>query len=125
MKVEAPSFSLSAEELWTSMFNSICERIGSSFARSETREGVKAYLKGLLSPVERKNGWQLAEEAGLSTPYSMQYLLNRAVWDSDDVRDQLQAYIREMMADPNGVYVLSRNRFPQKRDQVGGSPKTV
>jgi SRSO17 transposase len=114
MKVEAPSLLSSAEELWTSLFDNLCERIGPIFARSETREGVKAYLKGLLSPVERKNGWQLSEEAGLSTPYAMQYLLNRAVWESDEVRDVLQAYIREMIADPNGVHILDETGFLKK-----------
>jgi hypothetical protein len=94
MKREAPSPLPSPEELWTSLFDNMCERIGPSFARSETREGVKAYLKGLLSPVERKNGWQLGDLAGLSTPYAMQYLLNRAVWESDEVRDVLQAYMK-------------------------------
>ncbi len=58
MKVEAPSSFPSPEELWRSLFNDVCERIGSSFARSETRERAQAYLQGLLSPVERKNGWQ-------------------------------------------------------------------
>ena len=111
MKVEAPSSFLSPEEVWTSLFNSICERIGPCFARSETRERVQAYLRGLLSPVERKNGWQLAEEAGFSTPYAMQYLLNRAVWESDQVRDQLQAYVREMSGDPDGIYVLDETGF--------------
>ncbi len=114
MKVEAPSSFLSPEEVWTSLFNSICERIGPCFARSETRERVQAYLRGLLSPVERKNGWQLAEEAGFSTPYAMQYLLNRAVWESDQVRDQLQAYVREMIGDPDGIYVLDETGFLKK-----------
>jgi SRSO17 transposase len=114
MKVEAPSSFPSPEELWRSLFNDVCERIGSSFARSETRERAQAYLQGLLSPVERKNGWQLAEEAGETTPYGMQYLLNRAVWDSDKVRDQLQAYVREKIADPNGMFVLDETGFLKK-----------
>jgi SRSO17 transposase len=114
MKVEAPSSFPSPEELWTSLFNDVCERLGPSFARSETRERVQAYLQGLLSPVERKNGWQLAEEAGETTPYGMQYLLNRAVWDSDQVRDQLQAYVREMLAAPNGMFVLDETGFLKK-----------
>jgi hypothetical protein len=75
-QTKASSSFTSAEELWTSLFEQLCKPIGLCFARSETREGVKAYLKGLLSPVERKNGWQLAEEAGLPTPYAVQYLLN-------------------------------------------------
>jgi len=114
MTVEASSSLLSAEELWTSLFKNLCERIGPCFARSETREGVQAYLRGLLSPVERKNGWQLAEEAGLSTPYAMQYLLNRAVWESDEVRDRLQVYVREMMASPDGMLVIDETGFLKK-----------
>src|SRR6266571_3126922 len=123
MKVEAPSSFSSPEELWTSLFDSIGERIGPCFARSETRERAKAYLRGLLSPVERKNGWQLAEEAGFSTPYAMQYLLNRAVWESDQLRDQLQAYVRQMIGDPNGVYVLDETGFLKKGKKSVGVQK--
>jgi SRSO17 transposase len=114
MSVEAPSSFSSPEELWTNLFDRLCERIGPCFARSETRERVKAYLHGLLSPVKRKNGWQLAEEAGLPTPYAMQYLLNRAVWESDDVRDVLQAYAREMIADQGGMLVIDETGFLKK-----------
>src|SRR5438270_2231465 len=114
MTVEAPTSWSSPEELWTSLFNAVCERIDSCFARSETRERVRAYVRGLLSPIERKNGWQLAEEAGLSTPYAMQYLLNRAVWESDEVRDRLQVYVREMMASPEGMLVIDETGFLKK-----------
>jgi SRSO17 transposase len=71
-------------------------------------------VRGLLSPIERKNGWQLAEEAGLPTPYSMQYLLNRAVWDSDAVRVQLQGYVREQIAGPDGMLVIDETGFLKK-----------
>ena len=66
------------------------ERIGRRFERAEPRRRVGAYVKGLLSPVERKNGWQLAEEAGEATPDGMQRLLNQAKWDADGVRDDLR-----------------------------------
>ena len=61
----------------------VAARIGPRFAREEARRRVHAYLRGLLSPVERKNGWQLAEAAGDRTPYAMQHLLGRADWDAD------------------------------------------
>ena len=125
MTVEAPSSCSSPEEVWTKLFDSLCERIGPSFARSETRERVKAYLQGLLSPIERKKGWPLAEEAGLATPYAMQYLLNRAVWDSDELRDQLQAYVREMLAGPDGMLVIDAHRLSQKGEEVSGSAATI
>lgn len=35
------------------------------------------YLKGLMSPVQRKNSWQLAEALGAPTPYPLQHLLGR------------------------------------------------
>src|SRR5436305_8943110 len=114
MKVEAPASYVSPEELWMSLFDNMCERIGPCFARSETREGVKAYLRGLLSPIERKNGWQLAEEAGLATPYAIQYLLNRGVWESDGVRDLLQAYVREVLAGRDGMLVIDETGFLKK-----------
>ena len=37
-------------------------RIGGRFHRSEPHWRALAYLKGLISPVERKNGRQLAEQ---------------------------------------------------------------
>lgn len=51
------------------------------------------YIKGLLSPIERKNGWQLAEQVGEQTPYAIQRILNGAEWEADEVRDELQKYI--------------------------------
>ena len=44
--------------------------------RPESRRRVLDYLRGLLSPVERKDGWQLAEQAGDATPYGVQRLLS-------------------------------------------------
>jgi SRSO17 transposase len=119
MEGETPSSLASVEEVWMSLFDQLCERLGPCFARSETREGVKAYLRGLLSPVERKNGWQLAEQAGLSTPYAMQYLLNRAVWESDEVRDIGLAYVREMLG-PGGILVIDETGFLKKGNKSVG-----
>ena len=49
------------------------------------------YLKGLLSPVERKNGWQLAKQAGDATPDGVQRLLSTYRWEAglvgEDLRD--------------------------------------
>ncbi len=56
-QVSSSSFAPSPETVWAAAFDAVCERIGPVFARSETRERAHAYLRGLLSPVERKNGW--------------------------------------------------------------------
>jgi hypothetical protein len=39
-----------------------------------------------LSPIERKNSWQLAEQAGERHPDNFQHLLNRATWSPDACR---------------------------------------
>jgi SRSO17 transposase len=76
---------------WAAGLSSIGQRIGRHFARAEPRRRALAYLQGLLSPLERKNGWQLAAEAGDPTPYGVQHLLGRAQWDAEAVRNDLCA----------------------------------
>ena len=49
------------------------------FVRREPRLRAWSYLLGLVSGLERKNGWTLAEFAGDRTPDGMQRLLNAAV----------------------------------------------
>jgi len=42
----------------------IQERIGPRFRRAEVRQRAVRFLEGLMSGVERKNGWQFAEHLG-------------------------------------------------------------
>ena len=53
---------------WADGIERAHECIAGRFRRPEPRRRALAYLRGLLSPVERKNGWQLAEQAGDATP---------------------------------------------------------
>ena len=54
--------------LWSGGTERVHERIAGRFSRPEPRRRALDYLKGLLSPIERKNGWQLAEQAGGRQP---------------------------------------------------------
>ena len=63
---------------WADRLEEVQERLAPYFERAEPRRRVMAYLRGLLSITERKNGWQLAELAGEATPDGMQRLLNTA-----------------------------------------------
>jgi hypothetical protein len=89
-------------------------RIGSHFGRAEVRERVGRFLAGLLARVERKNGWQLAEELGESGPQGVQRLLNAADWDEEAVRDELRAYVMEHLEDEHGVLVVDETGFVKK-----------
>ena len=75
---------------WAAGLEAVHQRIAEHFGRSEAREQALRYLRGLLSPLERKNGWQLAEQAGEANPYGMQRLLASYRWDADAVRDDLR-----------------------------------
>jgi SRSO17 transposase len=99
---------------WAQGLNGLVERIAPRFRRVEPRRRVLTYLKGLLAPVERKNGWQLAEAAGDSTPDGMQDFLARMLWDAELVRDDLRAYVVEHLGDANAVLVLDETGFLKK-----------
>ena len=78
------------------------------------------YLRGLLSSVERKNGWQLAEQAGNATPDGVQRLLYNYRWDADLVRDDLRDYVVEHLAGAGGVLVVDETGFLKKGDKSVG-----
>ncbi|MCA1626868.1 MAG: IS701 family transposase [Acidobacteria bacterium] len=105
---------------WASSLEAVAERIKGLFPRAEPRQRVTAYLRGLISPVERKNGWQLAEQAGDAKPYGVQHLLGRAEWSADEVRDDLQAYVVEHLGDTEAVLVIDETGFLKKGIKSAG-----
>jgi len=101
-------------ERWAGALRVLGSRIGRRFERAEPRQRALAYLRGLMSDVQRKNGWQIAEEAGEATPDGMQRLLSTAVWDVDGVRDDLREYVLETLGCEQGVLVLDESGFLKK-----------
>jgi SRSO17 transposase len=77
-------------------------------------------LRGPLAPLERKNGWQLAEAVGDATPDGVQDFLSRMRWDAEAVRDDLRAYVVERLGDPAAVLVLDETGFLKKGDKSAG-----
>jgi SRSO17 transposase len=105
---------LQAIDGWAEDLRALGERLGRHFARAEARQRAVTYLRGLLSSVERKNSWQVAEAMGESTPYGMQHLLGRADWDADALRDDLRSYVIERLGDPAGILVVDETGFLKK-----------
>src|SRR5690348_9450987 len=99
---------------WAGGLEALVEQIAPRFRRIEARRRVRAYLQGLLAPVERKNGWQLAEHAGDRTPDAVQDFLARVRWDADQVRDDLRGYVVAHLGDADGVLVLDETGFVKK-----------
>jgi SRSO17 transposase len=104
-----------ADISWERELDDLFLRIGHRFGRADLRRRMRDYVRGLLAPVGRKNGWQLAEFAGHRTPDGLQRLLNRANWDADEVRDDLQSYVAEHLGDDDGgVLVIDDTGFVKK-----------
>jgi SRSO17 transposase len=99
---------------WAAGLEAMHARIAERLTRPEPRQRTLAYLQGLLSPVERKNGWQLAEQAGDPTPDGMQRLLATYQWDAELVRDDLRTSVVEHVADPQAVLVFDETGFLKK-----------
>jgi SRSO17 transposase len=99
---------------WAAALDALGTRIAPRFRRVEPRRRARAYLRGLLAPLERKNGWHLAEAAGDASPDGMQDFLARMRWDADGVRDDLRAYVVEHLGDARAVLVLDETGFLKK-----------
>jgi SRSO17 transposase len=120
-KCAAPTdLALETVREWALWLTEVERRLMPHFTRREARHRAWAYIRGLLSPVERKNGWQLAEVNGDATPYGVQHLLGRAIWDAEAVRDELRAYLVEQISDPQAVLVLDETGFLKKGQQSAG-----
>ena len=105
---------------WAAGLDRLHTRVGRHFYRPEPRQRVRSYVQALLSGVDRKNGWQIAEHAGESTPYGVQRLIASARWDVDAVRDEVRDYALEHLADADGVLVLDETGFLKKGAKSAG-----
>jgi len=105
---------------WARGLDDVAARIAPRFGRAEPRRRACAYLRGLIAPLGRKNGWQLAEAAGDRSPDGVQDFLARMRWDADLVRDDLRGYVVDTLGDPQAVLVLDETGFLKKgRHSVG------
>jgi SRSO17 transposase len=96
---------------WRSRLDEVFSTMAGLFGRVELRRRARSYLVGLLAPLERKTGWQLAAAAGDPTPVRVQHFLSRAVWSADLVRDALRAYAAANLAGPGGALVVDETGF--------------
>src|SRR5437764_14302484 len=103
-----------ALEQWQEDFEAFHARFADLFERSESREQVRKYLRGLLTEAQRKNSWQMAEAVGEPIPDRMRRLLYRVPWDADAARDRLQQFVIETFGDPEGIGVVDETGFLKK-----------
>ena len=106
---------------WGPGFDAYMGAFSSRFLRVEPRRRATSYVRGLLSELERKNGWTIAEGAGDKTPDGMQRLLNASQWDEDGARDDLRSVIVDAIGDQeNAILVVDETGFLKKGKKSAG-----
>ena len=111
---EARLLAGSGHAVWSERFNEVFAQVAGEFENAGSRKRARAYLLGLLSHTERKNGWTLAEFAGDQAPDGMQRLLSFYSWDADAVRDAVRRYVVKNIGDPGAVLVADETGFLKK-----------
>jgi len=111
---------LATVQEWARWLTEVERRIMPHCARREAQHRVWASLRGLLSPVERKNGWQVANAVGDPTPYGVHQLLGRARWDAADVRTAFGVSVVEQRGDPQAVLGLDETGLLKQGQHAAG-----
>ncbi len=109
-----------AHAAWSELFNELFAQVAGEFGNAAVRRHGRAYLLGLLSQAERKNGWTLAEFAGDASPDGLQRLLNFSPWDEDACRDALSRYVVRHLGDPGAVLAVDETGFLKKGKMSAG-----
>jgi len=77
-------------------------------------------MLGMISGLDRKNCWTIAEHRGDRSPDGLQHLLSRAKWDAEAVRNDLRDYVIDAFGDADGVLVVDETGDVKKGlDTVG------
>lgn len=77
-------------------------------------------MRGPIAPLQRKNGWTPAEQAGHTGPDRIQRLPNRIGWDADEVLDDMRRYAVDNLGGPNAVLVVDDTGFLKKGTRPAG-----
>jgi SRSO17 transposase len=106
-KTAAPTAAFSIDpDRWLDEFGALMDRIRPRFARYEPARHAAGLMLGLMSNLERKNCWTIAEQRGDVTPHGLQHMLSRASWDEDLVAADVRDYVTTALADPDAVLVV-------------------
>jgi SRSO17 transposase len=101
-------------DMWESELESLFSRMHRLFYRTESRKHAEQYVRGLLAPLQRKNGWTIAEYAGESEPSALQRFVNLSPWDADALLSLNREYAMEHLASPGAILVADPTGFAKK-----------
>jgi hypothetical protein len=105
---------------WATKVTAMATRLGPHDARAESRQRALADVQGLLSPIARQTGWQLAEQAGARQPDTFPHRLHRRLGSADAVRDDLRRYVRAPLGAPQAVQIVDATGFLKSGPKSAG-----
>jgi SRSO17 transposase len=105
---------------WNSDLDALLARLTRLFYRRESRRHAEQYVRGLLAPLQRKNGWTIAEYVGESEPKALQRFLNLTRWNAAELLELNREYAMEHLASDAAILVADPTGFAKKgRKSVG------
>jgi SRSO17 transposase len=107
-------------ETWESDLEHLFTLMDPLFCRTESRGHARQYVRGLLSPLQRKNGWTIAEYVGEPEPKALQRFLNLSPWSADALLDLNREYAMQHFADPGAILVADPTGFAKKGNRSVG-----
>jgi len=99
---------------WNSDLDGLFARMSALFYRTESRKHAEQYVRGLLAPLQRKNGWTMAEYVGEFEPKALQRFLNLSPWNVDELLALNRDYAMESLASPAAILVADPTGFAKK-----------
>jgi SRSO17 transposase len=107
------------------LLDDLMAQVAPCFARRETRITCKDMVHGLLSELEDRNCWTLAEAAGHACPYRMQHLLSRARCDEQRMLDTAAGWaVGRLSAGQDGadaVLIVDETADEKSSDSCAGA----
>lgn len=94
-------------------------RFDGCFGRPEPAGHLDTFVRGQLSDLPRKSIEPIALAAG-TPPRTLQQFFSRALWDEEQMRDQIQRHVAAEHAHPQAIGILDATSHPKKGDQTPG-----
>ena len=91
------------------------------FGRREPRATFWDLVTGLLTDLPTANCWTIAEAVGHRTPYRLQHLVSRAVWDADAVLAAVARWVTGHLSGPVILVVDETGDAKASTDAVGAA----
>src|SRR5512142_1752853 len=104
---------------WDRELRSLLGRVGHLFSRPEPREVFKDLVEGLLSDLEKKNGWTLAQRAGHTHPGRMQSFLCRGAWSAVELEAEVRRYVVQEVGSAEAVLIVDDTQIGKKGRRSG------